>query len=78
MLNTGFATNWCILGHDYAIRDKRSLGYNTILLRDAATGIEYPDTLKTQFATELSIREAEQQYGFLASNEGFFVAVRGV
>jgi nicotinamidase-related amidase len=74
LLYVGFATNWCILGRDYGIRAMRNRGYNTILLRDATTGVEFPDTLDTLFATEISIREAEQMWGFTASNPDFFTA----
>lgn len=78
LLYVGFATNWCILSRDYGIRAMRNRGYNTILLRDATTGVEFPDTLPTLFATELSIREAEQMWGFSASNADFFAACRAL
>lgn len=78
LLYVGFATNWCILGRDYAIRAMVGRGYNTILLRDATTGVEFPDTLPTLLATELAVREAEQVHGFSASNEDFFAACRAV
>jgi len=74
LLYVGFATNWCIMGRDYGIRAMRNRGYNTILLRDATTGVEFPDTLPTLFATEISIREAEQVWGFTASNADFAAA----
>ena len=50
----------------------RERGYNTILLRDATTGVEFPDTLDGLWATELAIREVEQKYGFSTSNDDFF------
>jgi nicotinamidase-related amidase len=68
----GFATNWCIINRDYGVRAMRNRGYNTILLRDATTGVEFPDTLDGLWATELSIREVEQKFGFSASNPDFF------
>ena len=68
----GFATNWCIINRDYGVRAMRNRGYNTILLRDATTGVEFPDTLDGLWATELSLREVEQKFGFSASNPDFF------
>ena len=72
LIYAGFATNWCIINRDYGVRAMRNRGYNTILLRDATTGVEFPDTLDGLMATELSIREVEQKFGFSASNSGFF------
>lgn len=72
LIYAGFATNWCILNRDYGVVAMRNRGYNTILLRDATTGVEFPDTLDGLWATELAIREVEQKYGFSASNKGFF------
>ena len=76
LLYVGFATNWCVLGKDYGIRAMKDHGYNTILLRDATTGVEFPDTLHTLQATELAVREVEQQHGFSASNRDFLTACR--
>lgn len=76
LLYCGFATNWCVLGRDYGIRTMGRRGYNIVLLRDATCGVEFPDTLPTQFATEIAIREAEQVHGFSASNADFFAACR--
>ncbi|MCY3762212.1 MAG: isochorismatase family protein, partial [Gemmatimonadetes bacterium] len=73
----GFATNWCVLGRDYGMRAMRRRGYNLILLRDATMGVEFPDTLGELTATELAVREAEQQIGFSASNEDFLAVCRG-
>ena len=52
----------------------RRRGYNLILLRDATTGVEFPDTINGLMATELAIREAEQQLGFSSSNKDFLAA----
>lgn len=78
LLYAGFATNWCVLGRDYGIRSMARYGYNIVLLRDATTGVEFPDTFDTLFATEVAIREVEQQLGFSASNADFFKAVEGM
>jgi len=75
LIFAGFATNWCVLGRDYGIRSMSRYGYNIILLRDATTGVEFPDTYDNLFTTEIAIREVEQQYGFSASNTDFFDAV---
>ncbi len=78
LLFAGFATNWCVLGRDYGIRSMGRYGYNIILLRDATTGVEFPDTYDNLFTTEISVREVEQQYGFSASNADLFEAVNGL
>ena len=76
LLYVGFATNWCVLGKDYGIRAMKDRGYNPILLRDATMGVEFPDTLDTLQATELAVREVEQQHGFTAANCDFLTACR--
>ena len=76
LIYAGFATNWCILGRDYGIVAMSRRGYGIVLLREATMGVEFPDTLDTNFATELAIREVEQKYGFSVSNAGFFEACR--
>ena len=79
LLYVGFATNWCILGRDYGIRTMSQANrYNTILIRDATLGIEFPDTLEKAWATELAVREAEQVHGFTTSNEDFFTACKNI
>jgi len=78
LIYAGFATNWCILGRDYGMRAMSGRSYNTILLRDATMGVEWPDTVDNLFATELAIREVEIQIGFSASNENFFKACKEV
>ncbi len=78
LLYAGFATNWCVINRDYGVKDMRGRGYNVILLRDATTGVEFPDTLDQLFATEIAIREVEQKYGFSVSNEDFFTACDAV
>ena len=74
LIYVGFATNWCVVGRDYGIRAMSRRGYNIVLLRDATTGVEFPDTLDQLFTTEITVREVEQQCGFTASNEDFFAA----
>ena len=77
LIFAGFATNWCILNRDYGMRAMARRGYNMILLRDATAGVEFPDTVDACFATEMAIREVEQQLGFSASNGDFFAACEG-
>ncbi len=77
LIYAGFATNWCVLGRDYGIRSMSRCGYNIILLRDATTGVEFPDTYENLFTTEIAIREVEQQYGFSASNNDFLTVMDG-
>ena len=59
LIFAGFATNWCVLGRDYGIRSMSRYGYNMVLLRDATTGVEFPDTYDNLFTTEIAIREVE-------------------
>ena len=74
LIYAGFATNWCILNRDYGMRAMARRGYNLILLRDATMGVEFPDTVDSCFATEMAIREVEQQLGFTVANGDFFAA----
>ena len=74
LIYVGFATNWCVLGRDYGIRAMSGRGYNIILLREATTGVEFPDTVDQLFTTEIAIREVEQQYGFTSSKKDFLRA----
>jgi len=67
-----------VLGRDYGIRSMAGYGYNIVLLRDATTGVEFPDTFDNLFTTEIAIREVEQQYGFSASNTDFFKAAKSL
>ena len=67
-----------MLNRDYGIRAMYQRAYNIIILRDATTGIEYPDTLQNLMVTEIAIREVEQHFGFSASNEDFFKASQGL
>ena len=54
----------------------RGRGYNTILVRDATEGVEFPDTLKARWATELAVREVEQVHGFSTSTADFLRCLR--
>ena len=74
LVYAGFATNWCILNRDYGMRAMARRGYNLILLHEATAGVEFPDTLAKGWATEMAVREAEQQLGFSASNADFLQA----
>jgi nicotinamidase-related amidase len=74
----GFATNWCILHRDYAVKAMCLRGYNVLLLRDATEGVEFPDTLEGHWATEIAIREVEQRYGYSVSTESFLQACRRI
>ncbi len=74
LIYAGFATNWCILNRDYGMRAMARRGYNMILLREATMGVEFPDTLAAEWATEMAVREVEQQLGFSASNGDFLAA----
>ena len=74
LVYAGFATNWCILNRDYGMRAMAGRGYNMILLREATAGVEFPDTVAKGLATEMAVREVEQQLGFSAANADFLAA----
>ena len=67
----GFATNWCMIGRDYAIIQMNGRGYNVILVRDATTGIEFHDTVRDLTATEIQVREIETKYGWSTTTDAF-------
>lgn len=72
----GFSINWCILSRSSGIREMCQAGYNVMLIRDAIMGIEFPDTLEQMWATELTIREVEQRYGFSVASADFIMACK--
>jgi len=67
----GFATNWCMIGRDYGIYAMNDRGYNIILVRDATSGIEFHDTVDTETATRMQIREIETKNGWSTTVEDF-------
>lgn len=74
----GFATNWCMVGRDYAIYAMNDRGYNVILVRDATTGIEFHDTVAAGTATEMQIREIETKNGWSTDTEAFVEGCRRI
>ncbi len=76
LIYVGFAANWCLLGRDYGMRAMARRGYNVILIREATTGVEFPDTLPRLLVTEMAVREVEQQLGFTVSLDDFIAACR--
>ena len=62
----GGATNKCIMNRPVGIRAMATLGFNTILLRDATYAIETPETRESGQITEGSILEVEINHGFSA------------
>lgn len=78
LVYAGFATNWCILNRDYGMRAMAGRGYNMILLREATAGVEFPDTVAQGLATEMAVREVEQQLGFSAATADFLAACAAI
>ncbi|MFT5091146.1 MAG: nicotinamidase-related amidase [Candidatus Latescibacterota bacterium] len=78
LVYAGFATNWCILNRDYGMRAMAGRGYNLVLLREATAGVEFPDTVAKGLATEMAVREVEQQLGFSAANADFLAACAAI
>ena len=72
----GFATNICLIHRPYGVRKTHSDGYEVLVLRDATTGVEYPDTLDGMWATRVALREIERSYGHTALTEDFIRACK--
>jgi nicotinamidase-related amidase len=70
----GFATNWCMIGRDYGIYAMNDRGYNIILVRDATSGIEFHDTVDTEAATQMQIREIETKNGWSTTTQALIDA----
>jgi nicotinamidase-related amidase len=71
LLYTGFSTNLCILDSPAAIKAMASLGYRCVILREATTGVEFPETLETRSHTQNAIRYIEAWWGYSASASDF-------
>lgn len=67
LLYTGFSTNLCILDSPAAIKSMALLGYRCVILREATTAVEFPDTLESRSHTLNAIRYIEAWYGYSAS-----------
>jgi nicotinamidase-related amidase len=74
----GFATNWCVLYRDYGMVEMARRGYNLILLRDATTGVEFHDSVASEAATAMSVREIETKQGWSTTTEAFVAACRSL
>lgn len=73
LLYVGFATNGCVMGRPYGIAATHK-AHRAILLRDATTGTEYPDTLDNLCATRAAIGRIERHYGYTVLTEEFIDA----
>ena len=71
LLYTGFSTNLCILDSPAAIKAMAGLGYRCVILREATTGVEFPETLEMQSHTRNAIRYIEAWWGYSASAGDF-------
>jgi len=69
----GFSTNGCVLHRPYGIVATHK-AHRVILLRDATTGTEYPDTLGDLCATRAAIGRIERHYGYTVLTEEFINA----
>jgi len=63
LIYVGFATDMCILSAPGGIGPMAGLGYQTILVRDATLGVEFPDWWEERVATQYAIRFFETHYG---------------
>lgn len=73
LLYVGFATNGCVMNRAYGIVATHE-AHRVILLRDATTGTEYPDTLDDLCATRAAIGRVERHYGHTVLTEEFINA----
>lgn len=71
LLYTGFSANLCILDSPAAIKAMACLGYRCVILREATTGVEFPETLETRSHTQNAIRYIEAWWGYSASAGDF-------
>lgn len=78
LLYTGFATNLCILDSPAAIKAMAGLGYRCVILREATTAVEFPETMETRSHTANAIRYIESWCGYSASNHDFIKACGSV
>ena len=68
---TGFSANLCILDSPAAIKAMAALGYRCVILREATTGVEFPDTMQSRSHTLNAIRCIEAWWGYSASGLDF-------
>ena len=76
LIYTGFSANLCILDSPAAIKAMACLGYRCVILREATTGVEFPETLESRSHTENAIRYIEAWWGYSASAPDFRQACR--
>jgi nicotinamidase-related amidase len=74
----GEATNQCIVQRDVGIRNMASLGFNTIIVRDATIGTELNSTFETQQITKAAILDIEMNNGFSVSKENLLNALESI
>lgn len=74
LLYTGFATNLCILESPGAVKAMSALGYRCVILREATTAVEFPETMETRSHTVNAIRYIEAWCGYSASSRDFIKA----
>ena len=74
LLYTGFCTNLCILDSPCAVKAMAYLGYRCVILREATSALEFPETMESRSHTRNAIRYIESWYGYSASNRDFIRA----
>lgn len=74
LLYTGFATNLCIIDSPAAMKAMAILGYRCVILREATTGVEFPDTMESRTHTLSAIRYIEAWWGYSAGSADFISA----
>lgn len=70
----GFAVNRCLLTRTCGIQEAKRRKIGVLLLRDATTAVEYPETLDGLWATRVTVNMIERHLGQTALTEDFINA----
>jgi nicotinamidase-related amidase len=78
LIYAGFAANICLQFRPYGTRAMRNRGYNIILLRDATSAIETPETAEGRWLTQASILDIEMKVGVSTTVDDLVKACKAV
>lgn len=72
LLYVGFVANFCVLDSSGGIRDMATrFSYRVILLTDATTAHEFPDTVEGERMKFFVVRQVQYRFGFTALADDF-------
>ncbi len=75
LIYVGFSTNFCMISRDYGIVQMKRRGYETILVRDATTGVETADTADQKTLSESVIRSLEMSQHYTMTSQDLLAAL---